>query len=237
MILGIADNQKKDLLNYTGWVERTVSELQWIKLSHERCNVDELNRCDGLILTGGGDVHPRFYGRPDEVYLARSVSEERDQFEFALVHRALAARLPVLGICRGMQVVNVALHGSLVTDLQAAGFSDHGKVGPGIDRHHDVGVAPGTLLHEIVSVGSGEVNSSHHQAVDAPGEGLRITATSPDGVSEAAEWENQEPRSFLLLVQWHPERMKDANNAFSHGVLKRFIDAVHRSIAHQAAMK
>ena len=233
MILGISDNQRKDLLDYTGWVERSVPEVQWVRLSHAHNNADELDRCDGLILPGGGDVHPRFYGREDEVYLARGVSEERDRFEFTLINRALARRLPVLGICRGMQIVNVALQGSLFTDLQTVGYRDHGKVAPGMDRRHDVTVTRDSLLHNIVAAGSGEVNSSHHQAIDGPGEGLRITATSPDGVSEAAEWKDQEQRSFLLLVQWHPERIEDGDSPFSHGILRGFVGAVHRSIANR----
>ncbi len=237
MILGIADNHREDLLNYVNWIERLVPVPEWVRLSHDRANALELEHCDGLVLTGGGDVHPRFYGAPDDGNLTRSVDEDRDQFEVELVRRALEAELPLLGICRGMQLVNVALHGSLVMDLCSSGYQEHGKLGPETDRYHRVRVTQGTVLSEIVSAGSGEVNSSHHQAVDRPGKGLRISATSPDGVSEAAEWEDPGRGPFLLLVQWHPERMKESNSPFSQGILQRFADAVHRSAVLHATKK
>ena len=228
MILGVSYNQPEDLPNYTAWVGRRVPGIHWIRLSHADDNPEDLDRCSGLILTGGGDVHPRYYGKPEEVSLARGVSEERDRFEFALIERALSKDLPILGICRGMQVFNVALHGSLFTDLQIAGHQDHGKIKPGVDRSHSVIVVPDSALHGIVARGAGEVNSSHHQAVDLPGDGLQIAARSPDGVTEAAGWIDRKRHPFLLLVQWHPERMANRDSAFSNGILRGFIDAVQQ---------
>jgi putative glutamine amidotransferase len=237
MILGVSDNHKPDLDNYTLWVERVLPVVEWLKLSHVCNNADDLERCEGLILTGGGDIHPKSYGRPDAIGMARNVSEERDSFECEIARRALERGLPVLGICRGMQLFNVALGGDLIPDLKTDGYMNHRKVEPGKDRFHTVEVVPETLLHEIVSTTQGHVNSSHHQAVGELGKGLRVSARSVDSVIEAAEWEDGSGRPFLLLVQWHPERMNDVESPFSRGVLERFLYAVEPSVVNQMESK
>jgi putative glutamine amidotransferase len=163
-----------------------------------------LARLDGLVVTGGVDVAPALYGQ-DPHPTVTAVSDERDLFEIALVREAILRDLPLLGICRGMQVMNVALGGTLIQDLPAlvgTGVS-HDHTVEGRDAvAHAVSVAPGCRLASLVGAGELAVNSFHHQAVERLGEGLVETARAPDGVIEAMEL----PRSrFAVAVQWHPE--------------------------------
>lgn len=150
-----------------------------------------LGAVDALVLTGGVDVDPAAYGATpaldDEPHDPR-----RDRFELALVAAAAAAGTPVLGVCRGMHVLNVAAGGTLT------GHVDGHRA---LDLRHDLAVAPGTLLDGIVGPGLA-TGSLHHQAVDALGAGLRVAATAPDGVVEAIEAGDGQP---VLGVQWHPE--------------------------------
>lgn len=179
-----------------------------------------LDGMDGLVLTGGGDVDPRAYGRPDALPLVVEVRPERDALEKALVLEALRAKIPVLGICRGMQMVNVALGGTLLPDLASAGFSGH-RGGPGAVRRHRVRVEPESRL----SGGTSSVVSSHHQAVDRPADGLRVTARAEDGVIEALE------ASGVLLVQWHPERLPEDEGPLGGGIREEFLTAVRARAA------
>lgn len=167
---------------------------------------DLIRRLDGLLLSGGGDVEPWRYGGDVSARLI-DVHPDRDALELELVRHAVAARRPLLGICRGCQVLNVGLGGSLYEDL-AASF-------PGALRHdipgeesslpaHEVAVAEGALLGALLGRSSISVNSHHHQGLKAIASGLRVTATAPDGLVEAVEMPGH---PFCLAVQWHPERL------------------------------
>jgi putative glutamine amidotransferase len=166
-------------------------------------------RLDGLILTGGGDIHPGRYGEEAHPRTHR-VSETRDAAEMELLGAALDAALPVLGICRGMQLLNVALGGTLCQHLpEEAG---HAAV-PGSFGSHPVRIAPGTRLASILGDGPPEgdglrVPAAHHQAVDKLGDGLVATAWAGDGVIEAVELSG-DGDPFVLAVQWHPEASTD----------------------------
>jgi putative glutamine amidotransferase len=133
--------------------------------------------------------------------------------------------MPVLGICRGAQIFNVAMGGSLIPDIEAAGFMNHRR-GDEPERVHGVHVMNGSILNGIVGVSAGTVNSSHHQAVDAVGRGLAVAARSDDGIIEALEWEDPAGRPFVLLVQWHPERMGDTAGPFSRNLVERLASEV-----------
>jgi putative glutamine amidotransferase len=162
-----------------------------------------LYRFDGLLLLGGGDLRPEEYGqeRGEAVY---GVIPRRDRFEIALARAAVSRALPTLAICRGHQVLNVALGGSLdqhITDR--AGMLDHGKPGvTGGSRVHDIDVDPGSGLAEAMGVTHASVSSHHHQAVDRTGDGLRVTARAPDGVAEGIELDGD---AWVVGAQWHPE--------------------------------
>jgi putative glutamine amidotransferase len=163
-----------------------------------------LDRLDGLLLSGGIDVDPALYGRPRHPKLGR-VDRERDDFELALTRDALRRDLPILAICRGQQVLNVATGGTLIQDIpsELEGAVTHAAPGKRTRRSHPVEVVAGSKLHEILGPGPLTVNSFHHQAIDDLGAGLTISGRCPeDGVIEAVEMKD---RCFVLGVQWHPE--------------------------------
>jgi putative glutamine amidotransferase len=226
--IGITDTLKPNLANYTDWLKRTDPELEFVVLSHVPQNAEAVEVIDGLLLTGGGDVAPEYFGVTDPLTKSRDVNVSRDEFEFTIIERVLDRNVPILGICRGMQVMNVYLGGTLILDLLSAGFEDHAQAGK--DQFvHDVTVEPGSLLHEITGETSLGVNSSHHQAVKKLGNGLLACAISADGVVEGAEWIMKDRMPFLMLVQWHPERMvAEAYGPASKSVAERFVKEVNR---------
>jgi putative glutamine amidotransferase len=172
-----------------------------------------LDRLDGILLSGGGDVDPVLYGQAPHAKLGK-VNRRRDDFELALAREALRRDLPILAICRGHQVLNVATGGTLVQDIasQIEGAMEHGASGPRWRWAHAVEWTGPSLLREILGDGTLSVNSFHHQAVDRLGEGLVVTARCPeDGVVEALEMPK---RRFVVAVQWHPESFWDRPRSF-----------------------
>lgn len=181
------------------------------------------DRVDGVLLSGGDDLDPNLYGKRPTGKLG-SVSFRRDTAELAIARYVLQhTDKPILGICRGVQVMNVALGGTLHIDLPSAGKEDHGlTMYPRYMTSHEVAVEENTALARIFgSGGIHKVNSFHHQAVDALGEGLTVTARSiPDDVVEAVELPG--PR-FAVGVQWHPEELTASEDAAA--LFQAFIQA------------
>jgi putative glutamine amidotransferase len=169
---------------------------------------DVIGRFDGVLLAGGGDVLPSIYG--EAAHRNFSAAEAgRDEYELELVRRALEADLPLLAICRGIQVLNVALGGTLVQDIptEVVNALPHDIREPRVAIAHEIWMATGSLLERLMRerITEGDevpVNSRHHQAVKQPGEGLVVSGTAPDGLAEAVE---DPTRRFCLGVQWHPE--------------------------------
>ncbi len=158
-----------------------------------------VERLDAIVLPGSrSDVDPELYGASPHPKLG-PVHRERDQLDAALIHQALERHKPLLGICFGTQMLNVAMGGSLVQHLETDIAHSDRKV------PHTVRVEAGSLLARLGGAGDHEVNTSHHQALERVSAALRITARTPDGVIEAVE--TTEPDRFLLGVQWHPERI------------------------------
>jgi putative glutamine amidotransferase len=178
---------------------------------------------DGILFAGGEDVDPAFYGE-EKKYDSVDTNYDRDQFEMKLLEHALHRRLPILGICRGAQVINVGFGGTLYQDLaqDAAPELEHRQTATGkarSDTTHTVTVTePSSLLAGAVA-GSCRVNSMHHQAVKRLGRGLKVTAHSEDGLVEAVEAADDYP--FLLAVQWHPEEISDLPE--QHRIFREFI--------------
>ncbi|MEU4227644.1 gamma-glutamyl-gamma-aminobutyrate hydrolase family protein [Nonomuraea sp. NPDC026600] len=167
--------------------------------------VAALEAVDGLLLAGGGDVHPSYYREEASAELDE-VNRTRDEAELAALEWMMSHRRPVLGICRGAQLMAVATGGSLIQDLPTLGHSGHKDPGGGYAaRSHPIRTKPGSLVGELLD-GLTEVNSHHHQAVRDPGQILVPTAWSEDGIIEALE----APR--LLALQWHPEVSAGASN-------------------------
>jgi putative glutamine amidotransferase len=163
-----------------------------------------LDRLDGILLSGGVDVDPALYGQAPHAKLGR-VNRRRDDFELALTADALRRDVPILAICRGHQVLNVATGGTLVQDIASTieGAMRHEGKGPRSRHSHQVEVTAGSRLREILGAGSCPVNSLHHQAVDRLGDGLVASALCPDdGIVEGLEMPG---RRFVVGVQWHPE--------------------------------
>lgn len=171
-----------------------------------------LDGIDGLLLTGGADIDPVRYGDQSLHPDTYGVSQLRDDFEFELLQAALTRDLPVLAICRGIQVLNVALGGTLIQHIPdcqpESNVLPHRQHQAGLaadDIGHEVSIAPGSLLATVFGEASAcGVNSFHHQSILEPGAGLHIVATADDGIIEAAEVPD---RRFVLGVQWHPELM------------------------------
>jgi putative glutamine amidotransferase len=163
--------------------------------------LEVLDRVDALVLTGGSDIDPATYGAEPHPATLGTVPE-RDEFELALARAALERDMPVLGICRGMQLLNVACGGGIEQHLpDVVGHENHRHT-PGVFADHEVRLEPGSLAERVVGRDREGVKSHHHQAIDAPGDGLVASGWADDGVVEAIEAPD---RRFALGVLWHPE--------------------------------
>ena len=188
----------------------------------------KLDDIDGLLLTGGGDIHPDNFGQEWHRSL-KYVCEDRDALELPLCQQALEADLPTFGICRGIQIMSVAMGGSLYQDVPSQ-FEDpliHPAKSYSVDSQHEIEICPNSRLSKLIKKSADEVNSAHHQAVDEIGEGFVVTARSSDGVVEAME---NPSKKFVLGVQYHPERMLETPEFREHRrkLFEAFIKAAAR---------
>jgi putative glutamine amidotransferase len=186
-------------------------------------------RLDGLVLTGGGDIEPSRFGEPRH-RAVDDVSPARDELELGLTRRAVADAVPVFAICRGIQVLNVALGGTLVQDIagERPGSLVHSQKAPRHEPTHAVKVmGEGTRLGRVLGALEVQVNSMHHQAIGRLGKGLRDVAWAPDGVVEGVEMAGDE--RFVLGVQWHPEELVGHDQA-ARNLFAAVVDAArHRA--------
>lgn len=211
------------------------SDLSVVRFAADEQSVDQLDECDGLVLSGGIDIHPSYYNGALQYPNADQFNQARDAFEIGLFERAMKRGIPILGICRGQQLVNTVLGGTLIQDMGAclnkihrveSGVPDHlmsDEPSPApalhLDKIHGVTVVPGTLLAEIAESSRGlapaaagiayrgAVNSAHHQSLDLVAPDLKVNSYADDGTIEGVEWGEPEGKPWLLCVQWHPERM------------------------------
>ena len=233
MIIGIS----KIRPNYAEWLRSEDPAVEVVDLSSTPSPVDALRHCDALLLTGGDDVHPSRYGMDADIALCEEIDAARDELELALIAEARELSLPILGICRGEQIINVALGGTLFADIYTQNGIEarHTRdTATKIDARHGVEVTPGSILHKIVRTTGGEINSAHHQAVRTVAPELEITARAPDGTVEAIEWKEPGGKPFMLAVQWHPERM-ERDNPFAINILRHFLfeAAAHSALKEQ----
>ena len=185
-----------------------------------------LDRVSGLVLTGGEDVSPRRYG--SEPHPTVRAHEARDESELALAAEASVRRLPTLAICRGIQVLNVALGGTLIRDIpsERPDAGAHDAAGERHARVHQVRVESGSALARALGTACPTTNSFHHQAIDRAATGLRITAHTPDGIIEGAE--SADSAWWMLAVQWHPEELIDTPEPWDRNLFAAFAAAVSR---------
>ncbi len=181
-----------------------------------RSQIDEwLDRVrpDALLLTGGCDPDPQIYRESPRQGLGR-VSLQRDVYELELLDAAMVRAIPVLGICRGLQVINVALGGSLYQDMltqMGAEFAKHDQKEPTEVATHEVAFTAGSMAEQLFGTQFLPTNSHHHQCVHRVADDLTVSGTTVDGVVEALEW----PEREIFAVQFHPERMRDDNEAMT----------------------
>lgn len=178
-------------------------------VQQEESASEQILRIDGLICSGGNDINPLLFGEEPHAKLG-FVLPDRDEYELKLIRLAYSARKPILGICRGIQVINVAFGGTLYQDLCAQRpdrVLKHSQSSRRDFAGHTTDIVPGTLLQQILGVPSLPVNSFHHQAVKDPAAGFVINATARDGIVEGIEYAGE---PFVLGVQWHPELLVDS---------------------------
>jgi putative glutamine amidotransferase len=234
-------------LTYTGTEEKHQNYIRWlmgneeievIKLSADD-TINDLKKYDGFVISGGTDIHPKYYKSKKINYpnAPSAFDEKRDEFEILVFRSAQENNIPVLGVCRGFQLINCIYGGTLQQDLgKALNIIHRAQTENGIqkDKAHGLSIEPGTLLSDICGQGRLVVNSAHHQTVKKPGKGLKVNCTADDGTIEGLEWANPSGKPFLLAVQWHPERMfkfQLENSPVSKGIRDRFIEEIKKSIS------
>lgn len=202
---------------YIESLARAGAGMRWVELSDPEQAVQDALTCDGLLLPGGGDMDPKFYGQ-ERIPACGEPNLLRDAAEPLLLRAFLAADKPVLGICRGIQVMNAVLGGDLYQDIKPFEHLPHNNHWAKV---HTVTVRRGTLLSRILGQDTVLVNSQHHQAVDRVAPGFTLAALSEDGIVEAIE---KPDAGFCLGVQWHPEWLSDADPAMQ-GLFDAFVNA------------
>ncbi len=197
--------------SYETWLRSAEATVQAVNMYGLKVDsaLQVLAGCSGLLLTGGEDVFPDYYGKPEEITLCEEIDRYRDSLELALIKKAIGMKMPIFGICRGEQILNVATGGKLIADIPTETDTTviHRCPEEAEECLHYINIDPKTLLYQITGTQTGIVNTYHHQAVEKTGPGMKITAVAEDGVAEAIEREHAQQGSFMMGVQWHPERL------------------------------
>lgn len=222
-MIGITKSDSK-FERYTNWLDYFKVNYCVLDYENPEEGLKKFDDCSGLILSGGCDIYPEIYCDWDTPETKGTYKPERDGFEMNVLEKALKQNKPVLGICRGMQLINVYFRGSLIFDIEEIRGVNHRKISQTEDRFHDIIIYNGTLLKEILGEEKIKLNSSHHQSVDRFGEGLMCSAKAMDGIIEGLEYSNKKDKSFLIAVQYHPERLPDRENKASKNLLERFLN-------------
>jgi acyl-CoA reductase-like NAD-dependent aldehyde dehydrogenase/gamma-glutamyl-gamma-aminobutyrate hydrolase PuuD len=220
--------------HYREWFTREdlCDDLELVVLSFEKNNIEEIPTCDGFMLTGGIDIHPSLYGGKIEYPHSPGDFElERDLFEKRIYSYSQQQQLPLLGICRGLQLVNVLNGGKLIQDFGEDNATH--KKDTKEDKLHQVRLSSGSLLKEIAGEVLYETNSAHHQAVDPAHVGMDLMpncVSESDGLIEGLEWKEKADKAFMLCVQWHPERMENKEaHPLSQRIKERFLQEVRKT--------
>ena len=217
--IGITCKRSGDIENYPDTIEEhggepiLIASLETSVKDHLSSIPKYLKKLDGLLLTGGGDIDSiHYFQERRSVY---SVSRSRDALELRLFQKVMETDIPVFGICRGIQVMSVAMWGDLYQDIDSEYPNSplrHPKSN-NVDSQHRIKIESGSLLNQIIGKSEDEVNSAHHQAVNGVGDGFVVAARSTDGIIEAIE---DPSKDFVLGVQYHPERMTATDEFLEH---------------------
>jgi putative glutamine amidotransferase len=193
---------------------------------------DCVRRADGVVMSGGDDIDPKYYAKNLSAELAKKVGPiepERDIWEKELIEEVFAQKKPMLGICRGIQMLNVVLGGTLIVDIatQIENGLNHRQMDKKTEPVHEVAVEPDSILAKLTGETKLGVNSTHHQAIGELAPKLRAVAKSSDGIVEAVELTEPANNPFLLAVQFHPERLIDKTPVFRQ-LFNGFVEACAR---------
>ena len=233
-------------LTYTGTEEKHNNYVNWLKadglieivpLAAGNTSLDNIKDLDGIVLSGGVDVQPKYYQSDVTNYVNAPLSfdEKRDEFEIAVFEISQQHNIPLLAVCRGMQLLNCILGGTLTQDIGPVANAIHRfDIN---DKAHGLNILKGSLLNDISAIERTITNSAHHQAIDKLGNGLQVNCVADDGIIEGVEWLDPSDKSFLLGIQWHPERMYKfhlAASPVSKNIRDKFISEVKKSIEKEA---
>jgi len=226
LVIGISKALPEEYYgNYAAWLNTADSSIICIDLYH--MPVDSalllLRGCSGLLISGGPDVFPGRYGQAADTVKCGSIDFHRDSLEWALIGAAKNAEMPILGICRGLQIFNIYHGGSLFPDLPTDFDTTiiH-RCENKYECYHEIKVQKKSGLFLISGTRNGIVNSNHHQGINRLGSGLKAIARTRDGLIEAIEYDGADTMPFLLGLQWHPERM-ETDNPFSLPIATDFL--------------
>ena len=220
------EKSERSTTKYADWLLRHDNTIEYFYMYP--LGIDSalslLNTCDGLLLTGGEDVFPGYYGKIDDTSRCGTFNRYRDSLEFALIETAIDKKIPIFGVCRGEQILNISQGGTLYIDIPtdfdttvAHRFPNYVKV------IHPVSLVNNTILNDMCKdIIDFDVVSNHHQGIEVLGNGLKISAYTDDKLPEAIEWISTTDHPFLMAVQWHPEAM-DSLHPLSTNLAKKFL--------------
>lgn len=220
------EKSDKSTTKYADWLLRHNSEIVYYNLYPLGIDsaIKLLETCDGLLLTGGEDIFPGNYGKIDDTARCGTFDRYRDSLEFTLIDNALANNMPIFGVCRGEQILNISQGGTLYIDIP----TDYDTIvkhrnADWSRAYHPVRLVKDTRIYKTCE-GSrqGDVVTSHHQGIEKLGKGLLISAYTEDNFPEAIEWADTTNQHFLMAVQWHPEAM-DTLHPLSAPLAKKFL--------------
>lgn len=226
---------ERSYINYINWLKTADSTVICLDMYHLEIDsaLKLFEDCNGLLLTGGTDIYPGKYGKEEDTSRCWSPDFKRDSVEIALIHAALQQEKPILGICRGLQLLNVYLGGSLYIDLPTDldTIVKH-QCENKYECFHELSIQQGSLLFDISGITSGISNSNHHQGIEQLANPLEGIAYTKDGLIEAIQWKNKHKKPFLLGVQWHPERM-EFNSPLSGVIAKRYLNEINLNLMNR----
>lgn len=213
---------------YSQWIHKLDSNVKVIDLYHlpKDSVLPNLKRCDGIIFSGGPDINPLYYTSSYDTSKCGFIDSFRDSLEFLALDYAVKNKMPILGVCRGLQLINVYQKGSLFIDLPSQYPSNTKHRCQQKDNcYHPIYNSQNNFLFQISGTTKGFVNSNHHQGIEILGDELEALAYSPDHLTEAIGWKDHELHPFMIAVQWHPERLSN-RNPYSTALGREFLKSL-----------